>query len=89
MFTKITYEVEDASAVITLDRPDDLNTIVPPMLEELESAVGKAFATAPSRSSSCRGRAAPSAAASTSPAASRNGTRPSPATASGMLGATS
>lgn len=43
MFTKITYEVEDASAVITLDRPDDLNTIVPPMLEELESAVGKAI----------------------------------------------
>jgi len=33
------YEVDDAIATITLNRPDHLNTIVPPMPEELESAV--------------------------------------------------
>ena len=43
MYTKICYDVEDSAAVITLDRPDDLNTIVPPMLEELEAAVGQAI----------------------------------------------
>lgn len=42
MFEVIHYAVEDTTAIITLDRPDDLNTIVPPMLEELEAAVGKA-----------------------------------------------
>lgn len=39
MYKAIHYAVEAATAVITLDRPDDLNTIVPPMLEELEDAV--------------------------------------------------
>jgi enoyl-CoA hydratase len=33
------YEVEGAIATITLNRPDTLNTIVPPMPEEIESAV--------------------------------------------------
>ena len=33
------YAVEDAVATITLNRPDALNTIVPPMPEELEQAV--------------------------------------------------
>jgi enoyl-CoA hydratase len=33
------YAVEDAVATITLNRPDTLNTIVPPMPEELERAV--------------------------------------------------
>ncbi len=42
MYEAIHYEVENATALITLDRPDDLNTIVPPMLDELESAVHKA-----------------------------------------------
>lgn len=42
MYEAIRYEVEGATAVITLDRPDDLNTIVPPMLDELEDAVRKA-----------------------------------------------
>ncbi|MDQ2804681.1 MAG: crotonase/enoyl-CoA hydratase family protein [Pseudomonadota bacterium] len=43
MYEKIAYDVEDNTAFITLDRPDDLNTIVPPMLEELETAVGRAI----------------------------------------------
>lgn len=39
----IDYSVDGATAIITLNRPDDLNTIVPPMLDELESAVGRAI----------------------------------------------
>ena len=42
-YEAIDYAVEGATAVITLDRPDDLNTIVPPMLEELEAAVTAAI----------------------------------------------
>jgi enoyl-CoA hydratase len=42
-YETIDYGVEDATAVITLDRPDDLNTIVPPMLEELDAAVTRAI----------------------------------------------
>lgn len=44
MYTLVHYGVEDATAVITLDRPGQLNTIVPPMLEELEAAVHRATA---------------------------------------------
>ena len=45
MYKVIHYAVEEnATAVITLDRPDDLNTIVPPMLDELEHAVHRATA---------------------------------------------
>jgi enoyl-CoA hydratase len=44
MFKVIHYDVEHTTAVITLNRPDDLNTIVPPMLDELEAAVHKATA---------------------------------------------
>jgi enoyl-CoA hydratase len=39
----IHYAREGTTAVITLDRPDELNTIVPPMLEELEAAVTDAI----------------------------------------------
>lgn len=39
----IDYYVDGALAYITLNRPADLNTIVPPMLDELEHAVGKAI----------------------------------------------
>jgi enoyl-CoA hydratase len=42
MYQAIHYAVEDTTAIITLDRPNDLNTIVPPMLDELESAVNMA-----------------------------------------------
>src|SRR5919112_708330 len=36
------YAVEDAVATITLNRPDTLNTIVPPMPDELQDAVQRA-----------------------------------------------
>jgi enoyl-CoA hydratase len=42
-YETIDYVVEGATAVITLDRPDALNTIMPPMLEELEAAVTAAI----------------------------------------------
>jgi enoyl-CoA hydratase len=38
------YDVDGAIATITLNRPDRLNTIVPPMPDELESAVYSAIA---------------------------------------------
>jgi enoyl-CoA hydratase len=38
-FETLLYSVEGAIATITLNRPDSLNTIVPPMPEELEAAV--------------------------------------------------
>lgn len=42
MFTALHYTIEDATAILTLNRPESLNTIVPPMLDELEAAVGRA-----------------------------------------------
>lgn len=39
MYTVVHYAVEEATAIITLNRPESLNTIVPPMLDELELAV--------------------------------------------------
>ena len=42
-YETIDYALEGATAVITLDRPEALNTIVPPMLEELEAAVTAAI----------------------------------------------
>src|SRR5437764_13449307 len=41
-FDTLTYYVADQAATITLNRPDRLNTIVPPMPDELESAVHQA-----------------------------------------------
>jgi enoyl-CoA hydratase len=41
-FETILYGVEGAIATITLNRPDQLNTIVPPMPDEVEAAVGLA-----------------------------------------------
>ena len=38
-YETVLYEVEGAVATITLNRPDSLNTIVPPMPDELEAAV--------------------------------------------------
>jgi enoyl-CoA hydratase len=38
-FETLLYAVDEAIATITLNRPESLNTIVPPMPEELESAV--------------------------------------------------
>ena len=45
-FETILYAVADEVATITLNRPDSLNTIVPPMPEEVEAAVGRAVADA-------------------------------------------
>src|SRR4051795_13268790 len=41
-YETLLYGVEDAIATITLNRPDTLNTIVPPMPDELEDAVNSA-----------------------------------------------
>src|SRR5918997_3069296 len=41
-FETILYATRDAVATITLNRPDSLNTIVPPMPDEVEAAVGLA-----------------------------------------------
>jgi len=41
-YETILYRAEGATASITLNRPDRLNTIVPPMPEEVQAAVGRA-----------------------------------------------
>lgn len=41
-FETLLYSVEDGLATITLNRPRSLNTIVPPMPDELEAAVHRA-----------------------------------------------
>src|SRR5215212_5218090 len=43
-YETLLYAVDDAIATITLNRPDTLNTIVPPMPDELEAAVHRAVA---------------------------------------------
>ena len=43
-YETLLYDVDSAIATITLNRPDRLNTIVPPMPDELESAVHEAVA---------------------------------------------
>jgi enoyl-CoA hydratase len=45
-FQTLLYDVTDAVATITLNRPERLNTIVPPMPRELETAVHDAIAHA-------------------------------------------
>ncbi|MCO5129522.1 MAG: crotonase/enoyl-CoA hydratase family protein [Xanthobacteraceae bacterium] len=41
-FETLVYVVDGAIATITLNRPEHLNTIVPPMPEEFEQAIGRA-----------------------------------------------
>lgn len=41
-YETVDYDLDGPVATITLNRPDHLNTIVPPMLDELEHAVGRA-----------------------------------------------
>jgi len=41
-YETLVYSTDGAIATITLNRPDDLNTIVPPMTDELEAAVAQA-----------------------------------------------
>src|SRR5437660_12720333 len=43
-YETLLYHTADAVASITLNRPERLNTIVPPMPEELEAAVHRAIA---------------------------------------------
>src|SRR3712207_4192638 len=43
-FETLLYDVDGAVATITFNRPDRLNTIVPPMPDELEAAVHRAVA---------------------------------------------
>jgi len=43
-FETLLYDVDGAIATITLNRPERLNTIVPPMHDELEAAVHRAVA---------------------------------------------
>jgi enoyl-CoA hydratase len=45
-YETLLYDTADAVATITLNRPQRLNTIVPPMPEELEAAVHRAIADA-------------------------------------------
>ena len=42
-FETILYAVDGAVATITLNRPERLNTIVPPMPQEIQAAVGRAI----------------------------------------------
>lgn len=42
-FETIDYRTSDAIATITLNRPEQLNTIVPPMPDEIEQAIGLAI----------------------------------------------
>jgi enoyl-CoA hydratase len=39
-YSTLLYSVEGRVATITLNRPERLNTIVPPMPDEFEAAVG-------------------------------------------------
>ena len=41
-FETLLYETTGPVATVTLNRPDRLNTIVPPMPEEFETAIGRA-----------------------------------------------
>ena len=41
-FETLVYGTRDAVATITLNRPEQLNTIVPPMPDEIEAAIGLA-----------------------------------------------
>jgi enoyl-CoA hydratase len=43
-FETLIYATDGALATVTLNRPERLNTIVPPMPDELEAAVGRAVA---------------------------------------------
>jgi enoyl-CoA hydratase len=43
-YKTLLYDVEDGIATVTLNRPDRLNTIVPPMPDEIEDAIGCAVA---------------------------------------------
>jgi len=45
-YETLLYDTAEAVATITLNRPQRLNTIIPPMPDELEAAVHRAIADA-------------------------------------------
>lgn len=74
-FETLLYDTDGPVATITLNRPDRLNTIVPPMPEEFESAIRAATVDRSVKVIVVRVPAARSAPATTSPAAFTTGTR--------------
>lgn len=75
-FQTLLYTTAGPVATITLNRPEQLNTIVPPMPDEIEAAIGLAERDQDIKVIVLRGAAAPSPAVTTSAAASSIGAMP-------------
>ena len=96
-YETILYDTDGAIATITLNRPERLNTIVPPMPDEIEAAVNQAVRDEAVRvivlrgagRAFCAGPGALSAPGSTSARASTTGTRASGPAANGTPARTS
>jgi enoyl-CoA hydratase/carnithine racemase len=88
-YQTLLYTVEDAIATITRNRPDALNTIVPPMPDEIEDAVNAAVRDERVKVMILRGAGRSFVAASISAPASTGGTSTSPPTAHGIRARTS
>ena len=88
-YETLLYQTAGALATITLNRPQRLNTIVPPMPEELEAAVHSASVDADVKVIVLRGAAGLSVRALTSARASTIGMRASPRPGSGTRARTS
>jgi 1,4-dihydroxy-2-naphthoyl-CoA synthase len=67
------YKADGPVATITLNRPEHLNTIVPPMPDEIEAAIGLAERDPAVKVSCCVVPVARSPAGTTSAAASTTG----------------
>lgn len=74
-FETILYRTQPPVATITLNRPEQLNTIVPPMPDEIEAAVGLAERDPDIKVIVLRGAGGRSPAATTSAAGSPTGAR--------------
>ena len=72
-FETLLYKTEPPVATITLNRPEHLNTIVPPMPDEIENAIGLAERDPNIKVIVCAAPDARSPAAMTSAAASSIG----------------
>ena len=83
-YQTLLYDSADGVATITLNRPEQLNTIVPPMPDELEAAVHRAVADPKVKVIILRGAGAPSARGSTLAAGFTTGMRASPPTEHGI-----
>jgi enoyl-CoA hydratase/carnithine racemase len=82
-YETILYDADGAVATITLNRPEQLNTIVPSMPDKIEAAVHEAVHGPNVKLIVLRGQGARSAADSISAPASISGTSTSPLTANG------